>query len=53
MQVFKDKFALYIGGGITADSNAEKEWEETEIKSQTLADVIERVYSTEILNVEG
>lgn len=47
MQVFKDKFALYIGGGITADSNAEKEWEETEIKSQTMADVIERIYLQE------
>lgn len=45
MQVFKDKFALYIGGGITADSDAEKEWDETEIKSQTMADVIERIYT--------
>lgn len=44
MQVFKDKFALYVGGGITADSIGEKEWEETEIKSQTMTDVIERVY---------
>ncbi len=47
MQVFEDKFALYIGGGITADSVGEKEWEETEIKSQTLTDVIERVYLQE------
>jgi isochorismate synthase len=44
MQVFKDKFALYVGGGITADSDALKEWEETEMKSQTMADVIESIY---------
>lgn len=49
MQVFKDKFALYVGGGITADSNAEKEWDETEIKSQTMADVIERIYTDSIM----
>lgn len=45
MQVFKDKFALYVGGGITADSDALKEWEETEMKSQTMADVIESIYT--------
>jgi isochorismate synthase len=49
MQVFKDKFALYVGGGITADSNGEKEWEETEIKSQTMADVIERIYTDSLM----
>ena len=51
MQVFKDKFALYVGGGITADSNPQKEWEETEAKSQTLADVIERVYMDDMMMV--
>lgn len=51
MQVFKDKFALYIGGGITADSNPQKEWEETEIKSQTLVDVIERIYMDNMMMV--
>jgi isochorismate synthase len=44
MQIFRDKFALYVGGGITGDSVAENEWDETEIKSQTMADVIERIY---------
>lgn len=44
MQVFKDKFALYVGGGILPDSDPEKEWEETEIKARTLANVIETVY---------
>ena len=51
MQVFKDKFALYLGGGITADSDAKKEWEETEMKAKTLADVIERVYLQEFYEV--
>lgn len=51
MQIFKDKFALYVGGGITADSNPQKEWEETEAKSQTLADVIERVYMDNMMMV--
>ncbi len=44
MQVFKDKFALYVGGGITADSVPEKELEETRWKSRTLSDIIEEVY---------
>lgn len=35
-QLFADSLKLYLGGGITAKSNAEKEWEETEIKSKTL-----------------
>lgn len=47
MQVFKDKFALYVGGGITADSDPVREWDETEIKSQTMADVIESLYLQE------
>ena len=46
MQVFKDKFALYIGGGITKDSVAIQEWEETEMKAQTLENVIEQVCSS-------
>ena len=43
MQVLKDKFALYVGGGITKDSITVREWEETEMKAQTLENVIERV----------
>lgn len=40
MEVFPDAVRLYIGGGITALSDPEKEWEETKLKSQTLLDVI-------------
>lgn len=40
MQVFKNKLAIYVGCGITADSEPAKEWNETGIKSQTLLNVI-------------
>lgn len=33
--------AIYVGGGYTSKSNASDEWNETEIKSKTLIDVIE------------
>lgn len=34
------KIQLFAGGGITADSNPQKEWEETEAKMRTLADAL-------------
>lgn len=40
MQVGQKHVALYAGGGITAQSNAESEWEETVNKLQTLKAVI-------------
>ncbi len=40
MKILKDKLALYVGGGLTAKSVPEKEWEETELKAQTLLSVI-------------
>jgi isochorismate synthase len=43
MQDFGDEFALYLGGGITSDSDPTKEWEETELKAQTLLSVIEKM----------
>jgi isochorismate synthase len=39
-ELFKGKANLYIGGGITADSDPEKEWSETNMKAQTLLSVI-------------
>ncbi len=36
MQVVKSEINLYIGGGITAESNPEKEYIETVIKSKTI-----------------
>ena len=49
MQVMKDYFALYVGGGILPDSDPEKEWEETEMKAKTLSNVIEKVYLEEFV----
>ena len=36
LQVLPNSLALYLGGGITANSNAEKEWDETNFKAETL-----------------
>ena len=38
-QVFKDSIRYYAGAGITEDSVAEKEWEETEMKINTLRSI--------------
>ena len=43
MQVFCDRLVLYIGAGITNDSNPEDEWAETEIKADTLLSIIHKV----------
>ena len=40
MQVFSDSLRLYAGGGITAHSVPEKEWEETQNKLRTIKDLI-------------
>ncbi|MGP8215843.1 MAG: chorismate-binding protein [Bacteroidia bacterium] len=39
-ELMPGKANLYIGGGITADSDPEKEWKETVMKAQTLLSVI-------------
>lgn len=39
----KDIVNLYVGGGLTVDSIAENEWEETVQKSKTLLSVIEKL----------
>jgi isochorismate synthase len=33
---FKNAVHLFVGGGITAQSNPEKEWIETELKSEAV-----------------
>lgn len=40
MKIEKNIATLYAGCGITADSNPEKEWQETEMKTQTLGRVL-------------
>lgn len=35
-EFFKNAALIYVGGGITAESSPEKEWKETELKSQAI-----------------
>jgi len=39
-QVLDDHLRMHVGGGITANSNPEEEWNETELKAQTLLRVL-------------
>lgn len=41
MKILPDKMALFVGGGLTAQSIAEKEWEETQWKARTLLGLID------------
>lgn len=43
MEILPDEYLLYAGGGITARSEADKEWEETNNKAKTLLSAIEAV----------
>ncbi len=40
MKINKNTATLFVGGGITANSDAKKEWEETELKAKTLLNVL-------------
>ena len=40
MQLFEETAMVYAGAGVLADSDPEKEWEETELKMNTLLEVI-------------
>ncbi len=42
-KIYKNSLNLYVGGGITNKSKIDKEFEETEIKSQTLLSVIKNL----------
>ncbi|ROI09706.1 hypothetical protein EGI11_02805 [Chryseobacterium sp. H3056] len=35
-EIFNNAALLYVGGGITADSSPEKEWQETELKAEAI-----------------
>lgn len=43
MMVSEDQAFLFVGGGITHQSNAEAEWDETVLKSQTLLSVLKNI----------
>lgn len=40
MQIFPEQVEIYVGGGITSKSMAEKEWEETVAKTMTMRSVL-------------
>ncbi len=40
MRVFRNRVALFLGGGLTSDSNPEHEWDETVNKAKTLSTFI-------------
>lgn len=40
MQLLNDQAIIYIGGGITKDSDPEKEWEETVSKSEVIKSIL-------------
>jgi isochorismate synthase len=42
-QITADRAYLFLGGGFTADSVVESEWQETENKARTLLNVIENL----------
>jgi len=43
MRIYKEHYVLYLGGGITADSDVAGEWDETELKAQTMLSVINSI----------
>lgn len=42
LQVLEKNLAIYTGCGVTADSNARREWQETEAKAETLLRVLKK-----------
>jgi isochorismate synthase len=40
MQLKESKSHIYVGGGVTKDSDAQKEWEETKAKANTMLKVL-------------
>lgn len=45
MQVGQETIAVYVGGGITAASDPEEEWQETILKSKTMLEQIDPIIS--------
>lgn len=39
-KIYNNKAKIYVGGGIMPDSNPEKEWQETEMKSKTIGNLL-------------
>lgn len=43
LKLGQSKLHLFVGGGITKDSDAQMEWEETELKAETLLAIINKI----------
>jgi isochorismate synthase len=43
MKVLQNELILYVGSGITSESNPEDEWDETEIKADTLLSIVQQI----------
>ena len=43
MKIYNNTASLFVGGGITASSIPEKEWEETELKAKTLLNILDLI----------
>jgi len=43
LEVLEKSSALFIGGGLTKDSEVKKEWDETELKAETLLSVLKNI----------
>ncbi|MBW7892230.1 MAG: chorismate-binding protein [Chitinophagaceae bacterium] len=50
MQIGKEKIAILAGGGLTADSDPEEEWQELMMKSKTMS---EKIHSENTLQKNG
>ena len=46
MRIFQKTFHLYLGGGLTSDSQAELEWKETEQKAKTILSVLNNTFAS-------
>lgn len=44
MKVLENQLALFVGGGITVESVPAEEWEETEIKADTLLSILNQIH---------
>lgn len=42
LELDNERYCIYVGGGLTAESDAEKEWEETEQKSKLLLELLHK-----------
>ena len=43
MKIYNNSASLFVGGGITASSIPQKEWEETELKAKTLLNILDLI----------